>query len=446
MTAKQIILGMALTDGYGNLHGAWRAPNVQPDAYADIDASIRHARAAERGKFAFLFTPDFPAVRGDVEHSTISNVLDPIVSLTAIARATERIGFVATGSTTFQEPFNQARQFKALDVISHGRAGWNAVTTSDPAVAANYGKPVAERGERYQRAHEAIQITQALWGSWERDAWIKDQAGGRFIDPAKLRPINLEGEYVASRGPLAIPPSEQGQPVVFTSGGPSPHLLSIAGRYASGFITEVRTIEEARAQRQMVRDAARAAGRDPDEIKYIVGIMTTVAPTVREGLDRRIALAGDIIEARLPHLSAMLGLQLRPEQIDEPLTSEMLAGAHASPADPRSEIALAVAREGWSPRDVLAHGVIDYHPTVVGPGKLHADHMQEWFEAGAADGFWVSPDVYADGIDAFVDNVVPLLQERGIYPTEYAGATLRENLGVPGQYGLDPRITGGDTP
>jgi FMN-dependent oxidoreductase (nitrilotriacetate monooxygenase family) len=442
---RHLILGMSLTDGYGNLHGAWRAPNVDPNNYADIDASIRYAKAAERGKFAFLFTPDFPAVRGDIEHSTISNVLDPIVSLTAIARATERIGFVATGSTTFQEPFNLARQFKALDVISHGRAGWNAVTTSDPAVAANYGRPVSERTERYERAHETIQIVQSLWGSWEKDAWLKDQGADRFLDPSKLRPVNLQGRHVASRGPLAIPPSEQGQPVIFTSGGPSPHLLAIAGRYASGFISEVWTIEEARAQRQMVRDAAREAGRDPDEVKYIAGLMTTVAPTVREGLDRRMALAGDVIEARLSHLGAMLGLRLHPGRIDEPLTEAELSVTIASPGDPRSEIALDVARQGWSPRDVLAHGVIDFHPTVVGPGSLHADHLQEWFEEGAADGFWVSPDVYEDGIDAFVDEVVPLLQERGIYPTEYPGATLRENLGVPEQYGVDPRISAGDS-
>ncbi|MFI6123334.1 NtaA/DmoA family FMN-dependent monooxygenase [Streptomyces sp. NPDC051064] len=445
MTDKKIILGMTLTDGYGNLHGAWRAPHVDPDNYANIDASIRHARAAERGKFAFLFTPDFPAVSGDVEHTTLRHTLDPLVSLTAIARETSHIGFVATGSTTFQEPFNQARQFKALDVISHGRAGWNAVTTADAAVAANYGRPVAEREERYRRAHESIQITQALWGSWEHDAWIKDQAGDRFIDPSKLRPIGLQGEHVASRGPLAIPPSEQGQPVIFTSGGPSPHLLSLAGRYASGFISEVWTIEEARAQRAMVRNAAREAGRDPDEIKYIVGFMTTVAPTVREGLDRRLALAGDIIQARLPHLGALLELQIDPRRYDEPLTPQQLAVAHASPMDPRSGNALKVAREGFSPRDILAHGVIDYHPTVVGPGKLHADHLQEWFEAGACDGFWVNPDVYEDGVDAFVDEVVPLLQERGIYPTEYPGTTLRENLGVPAQYGIDPRIMRGDT-
>jgi FMN-dependent oxidoreductase (nitrilotriacetate monooxygenase family) len=446
MTDKKLILGMALTDGYGNLRGAWRAPNVDPSNYVNIEANIRYAQAAERGKFAFLFTPDFPAVRADVERAPISNIIEPLISLTAISQATSRIGFVATGSTTFQEPFNQARQFKALDVLSHGRAGWNAVTTSDPAVAANYGRPVAERTERYQRAHESIQIVQSLWGSWGKDAWIKDQASGRFADPSKLKPINLQGEYVASRGPLPIPPSEQGQPVIFTSGGPSPHLLSIAGRYASGFISEVWTIEEARAQRAMVRRAAEEAGRDPNEIKYIVGLMTTVAPSVREGLDRRIAIAGDTFDAQVPHLGAMLGVQLQRSQLDQPLTPQQLEAAHASPMDPRSGPALEVARQGWTIRDILAHGVIDYHPVTVGPAEVHADHLQEWFDAGAADGFWLSPDVYEDGVDAFVDQVVPLLQERGIYPTEYPGRTLRENLGVPDQYGLDPRVvtTGAD--
>jgi FMN-dependent oxidoreductase (nitrilotriacetate monooxygenase family) len=441
-TQKKMFLGMGMTDGYGNLHGAWRAPHVDPNTYANFDANVRYAQAAERGKFAFLFTPDFPAVRGDLEQSTISNVIDPMMTLATIARETERIGLVATGSTTFQEPFNQARQFKALDVMSHGRAGWNAVTTSDPAVAANYGKPVAERNERYQRAHESIQIVQGLWGSWEHNAWIKDQTGNRFIDSSKLQPINMQGTYVASRGPLAIPPSEQGQPVIYSSGGPSPHLLSLAGRYSSAFIAEVWTIEEARAQREMVRNAAVEAGRNPDEIKYIPGLMTTVAPTVREGLDRRIAIAGDIIEARIPHLGSMIGLNLDPAMIDQPLTPQQLAQAYASPRDPRSGNVLDVARQGWSLRDILAHGVIDYHPTTVGPGEVHADHLQQWFEAGAADGFWVSPDVYEDGIDAFVDEVVPLLQERGIYPTDYEGPTLRDHLGVPAQYGIDPRIAG----
>ncbi|MHC5557878.1 NtaA/DmoA family FMN-dependent monooxygenase [Kocuria sp. U4B] len=443
MAEKNIILGMALVDGYGTLPNAWRAPHVDPGNYTNIEANIRYAQAAERGKFAFLFTPDFPAVRPGVEHAPISNIIDPMIALTAVSQATSHIGFVATGSTTFQEPFNHARQFKALDVLSHGRAGWNAVTTSDPAVAANYGQPVAERSERYERAHESIQIVQALWGSWGQDAWIKDQASGQFLDSSKLQPINLQGKYVGSRGPLGIPPSEQGQPVIFTSGGPSPHLLSIAGRYASGFIAEVWTIEEARAQRAMVRRAAEEAGRDPDEIKYFAGLMTTVAPTVREGLDRRIAIQAEVLEARVPHLGGMLGIPLERRQIDQPLTAQQLSDAHASPMDPRSGIALTVAREGWTIRDILAHGVIDYHPVTVGPAAVHANHLQEWFEAGAVDGFWVSPDIYEDGVDAFVDEVVPLLQQRGIYPTDYAGTTLRENLGVPQQYGLDPRLTGG---
>jgi FMN-dependent oxidoreductase (nitrilotriacetate monooxygenase family) len=441
MTDKKMILGLALTSGYGALAGAWRAPHVDPGNYAKVESNVRYAQAAERGGFTFLFTPDFPAVRGDVELSGIQNIMEPMMELAAISQATSNIGFVATGSTTFQEPFNTARQFKALDVMSHGRAGWNAVTTSDQMVSANYGRPVLERGERYERAHEVIQIVQALWGSWGKDAWIKDQVTGRYLDSSKLRPVNLQGQHVASRGPLAIPPSEQGQPVIFTSGGPSPHLLELAGRYASGFIAEVWTIEEARAQRQMVRDAAERAGRDPDDIKYFAGIMSTVAPTVRKGLDRRLALAGDVIDARLPHLGALLGLDIAPNRFDEPLTPQQLAAARPSPMDPRSGIALNVAREGWSPRDVLAHGVIDYHPTVIGPAEVHADHMEAWLEADAADGFWLSPDIYEGGVDAFVDQVVPELRRRGIYPEQYVGATLRENLGVPEQYGADPRVT-----
>jgi alkanesulfonate monooxygenase SsuD/methylene tetrahydromethanopterin reductase-like flavin-dependent oxidoreductase (luciferase family) len=254
---KAIILGMALTANYGAdvFPNSWRMPGVDPANYADVRSSIRYAQAAERGGISFLFTPDFPILQGDLEHGPILNIMEPMLQLAAISQATSRIGLVATGTTSFQEPFTTARQFKALDVMSHGRAGWNAVSTSDPAVAANYGRPVTERNARYQRAHESVQIVQALWGSWERDAWIKDAAEGRYLDPAKLRPINLQGEHVGSRGPLIIPPSEQGQPVIFSSGGPSRAMLELAGRHASGFIAEVWTIEEARAQREMVRRA-----------------------------------------------------------------------------------------------------------------------------------------------------------------------------------------------
>jgi alkanesulfonate monooxygenase SsuD/methylene tetrahydromethanopterin reductase-like flavin-dependent oxidoreductase (luciferase family) len=191
----------------------------------------------------------------------------------------------------------------------------------------------------------------------------------------------------------------------------------------------------------MVRRAAEEAGRDPDDIKFFAGIMPTVAPSVREGLDRRIAILGEALEAQVPQLGNMLGVHIDRGQLDEPLTAEQLSRAYPS-RDPRSGIALDVARQGWTIRDILAHGVIDFHPTVVGPPALHADHIQEWFEAEAADGFWLSPDIFEDGVNAFVDEVVPLLQQRGIYPPDYIGSTLRENLGVPEQYGLDPRVFG----
>ena len=435
-----MILGMQLGNGYGTQGAAWRAPGVDPSNYTNVDALVRYAQAAERGKFAFSFLPDFLAQIGaDLDRNAPMLTLEPMMILAAISQGTERIGLVATGSTTFNEPFNIARQFKALDVMSHGRAGWNAVTTSDQGSAANFGGTIAPRPERYQRAHETIQIAQALWGSWEKDAWIKDTASGRFADPEKIRPISLQGTYVASRGPLAIPPSEQGQPVMFSAGG-GDYGLELAGRYASAVIGAVFTIEDARAQREAIREAARRAGRDPDEVKFFAGVMPAIGPTKRAALDRRVALGENTFADRVPYLGAMLGLTLDANQLDQPLTPAQLAAAHASPGDPRSPRALEVAREGWTLRDVLTHGVIDYHPTPVGPAAVTADHLQEWFEAGAADGFWVSIDVYEDGIDTFVDQVVPLLQERGLYHRDYDDSTLRDHLGAHQQYGLDPRI------
>jgi FMN-dependent oxidoreductase (nitrilotriacetate monooxygenase family) len=441
MSRPKMIIGMQLGNGYGSQPGAWRMPGVDPTGYTNFDNQVRYAQAAERGKFQFLFVPDFPALKGDIETEAPQITIDPMMTLAAVARGTERIGMVATGSTTFNEPYNLARQFKSLDLMSHGRAGWNAVPTSDPAVAANYGRELPARAEKYERLHETVQIVQALWGSWEQDAWLHDAASGRFADPAKIRPINLRGRHVGASGPLPLPPSEQGQPVIFQAGGGN-QGLEVAGRYASGVIGATYTIDEARAQRTALRNAAERAGRDPNEIKFFPGLMTTIAPDRRAGLDRRIAVSGHTFPQRAGYLGQMLGLRLDASRLDEPLSPAQLAAAHPSPYDPRSAHALKIAREGWSLRDVLAHGVIDYHPVIAGPAVEAADHMQTWFEAGAADGFWLSPDVYEDGIDAFVDGVVPILQERGLFHADYEGATLRDHLGAPAQYGLDHRVMG----
>ena len=283
MMTRQMMIGMHFGNGYGSQPGAWRMPGVDPTSYTNFDNQVRYAQAAERGKFQFLFVPDFPALKGDIAIEAPQITIDPMMTLAAVARGTERIGMVATGSTTFNEPYNLARQFKALDLLSHGRAGWNAVPTSDPEIAANYGRQLPPRGEKYQRLHESIQIVQALWGSWAQDAWLHDAASGRFADPAKIRPINLRGRHVGASGPLPLPPSEQGQPVIFQAGG-GDQGLEVAGRYASGVIGATYTIEDARAQRTALRNAAERAGRDPDEIKFFPGLMTTIAPTGGPGL------------------------------------------------------------------------------------------------------------------------------------------------------------------
>lgn len=434
-----MLLGMQFGNGCGSQPHAWRAPGTPADAFMDFDVQVRHAQAAERGLFDFLFLPDFLDLQADLSHEAPMITLEPLLTLAAVARGTARIGLVTTASTTYNDAYTLARQFKTLDVMSRGRAGWNAVPSSGEATAANDGRTAPERTEKYERLHEMVQVVQGLWGSWGEDALVADQASGRFADPAQVRPIGMRGRHVASRGPLPIPPSPQGQPVIFQAGGGG-NGLEVAGRYANGVIGAVFSIEDARAQRTALRQAAADAGRNPDEVKFFAGIMPALGATVRDAVDRRLALGKDLFPQRVGYLGMMLGLPLGPEHLDRPLSADQLAVARPHPGDPRSERALAVAREGWTVREVLAHGVIDYHPTPVGPAEVVADHLQEWFEAGAVDGFWVSIDVYQDGIDAFVDQVVPELQRRGLYKTEYAGATLRENLGVPHQYGLDPRL------
>lgn len=430
-----MLLGMQFGNGYGSQPHAWRMPGVNPTNATDFDALVRYAQAAERGKFDFLFLPDGLGLDADLSHQPSMFTLEPLLTLAAIARETERIGLVTTASSTFNEPYNLARMFKTLDVMSRGRMGWNVVPTSDPSSMANFASRPLARHEKYERLHEMVQVVQALWGSWGEEAWVHDTASGQFTRAEAVRAVHARGRHVAAQGPLPIPPSEQGQPVIFQAGG-GEYGLQVAGQYASGVIGATFSIEDARAQRMALRRAAEAAGRDPDEIKFFAGVMPALGATKREALDRRLQLGRDLFASRVPYLGHMLGLRLSPAQLDEPLTAEQQQSARASSGDPRSETALKVARKGWTLREILAHGVIDYHPTPVGPAEVIADHMQAWFEAEAVDGFWVSIDVYEDGIDAFVDNVIPVLQERGLVQRDYQGRTLREHLGVPRQYGL----------
>ncbi|MCZ8534864.1 NtaA/DmoA family FMN-dependent monooxygenase [Psychrobacillus psychrodurans] len=436
---KEMQLALQMISGYGAEFSAWRMPGTDPAAYTNTDSYVERAKLAEKGKFQMIFIADTPALTVDLGPQTPMFPMDPMLALMAVARETEHIGLVATHSTTFNQPYNIARQFKALDVISHGRVGWNAVTSSTPAAAANFGIQVASRKERYAMAHESIQIVQALWGSWEPDAWTLDTEGGQFADMEKIQPINLQGHYYASRGPLPIPPSEQGQPVLFQAGGGA-EGLELAGRYASGVYANPYDIASAREHRQALRQSAARFGRNPDDIKMYAGFMFSIGATEEEGLERRRQLMSfnpEEIPSRVSYLGSMVGLRLSMNSIDidQPLPGDLLDRAYANPQDPRSSRALQLLKQGLSVRDVLAHGVINYHPVVAGTAVQVADFLEEWFLAGATDGFSVVPDIAYDGVADFVEQVVPILQERGLFHKEYEGKTLRENMGIPYQYG-----------
>ena len=436
---KEMQLALQMVSGYGGEYSAWRMPGTESTAYTNMDNYVERAKIAEKGKFQMIFIADTPALTVDLGPQTPMFPMDPMLALMAVAKETEHIGLVATHSTTFNHPYNIARQFKALDVISHGRVGWNAVTSSTPAAAANFGIQVASRKERYAMAHESIQIVQALWGSWEPDAWTLDTEGGQFADMEKIQPINLQGQYYTSRGPLPIPPSEQGQPVLFQAGGGA-EGLELAGRYASGVYANPYDIASAREHRQALRQSAARFGRNPDDIKMYAGFMFSIGATEEEGLERRRQLMSfnpEEIPSRVSYLGSMVGLRLSMNSIDidQPLPGDLLDRAYANPQDPRSPRALQLLKQGLSVRDVLAHGVINYHPVVAGTAVQVADFLEEWFLAGATDGFSVVPDIAYDGVADFVEQVVPILQERGLFHKEYEGKTLRENMGIPYQYG-----------
>ncbi|SDO48145.1 NtaA/DmoA family FMN-dependent monooxygenase [Alkalicoccus daliensis] len=436
---KEMQLALQMVSGYGAEFSAWRMPGTDPAAYTNTDSYVERAKIAEKGKFQMIFIADTPALTVDLGPQTPMFPMDPMLALMAVARETKHIGLVATHSTTFNYPYNIARQFKALDVISRGRVGWNAVTSSTPAAAANFGMQVASRKERYAKAHESIQIVQALWGSWESDAATLDAEGGQFADMDKIQPINLQGEYYASRGPLPIPPSEQGQPVIFQAGG-GEEGLELAGKYASGVYANPYDIDSAREHRKALRQSATRFGRNPDDIKMYAGFMFSIGATEEEGLERRRQLMSfnpDEIPGRVSYLGSMVGLRLSVHSmdIDQPLPADLLEHAYANPQDPRSPRALQLLKKGLSIRDVLAHGVINYHPVVAGTAVQVADFLEEWFLAGATDGFSVVPDIAYDGVADFVEQVVPILQERGLFHKEYEGETLRENMGVSYQYG-----------
>ncbi|WP_240181734.1 NtaA/DmoA family FMN-dependent monooxygenase [Nocardioides sp. 616] len=346
---------------------------------------------------------------------------------------TTRIGLIATATTTFEEPYNLARRFASLDLISQGRAGWNMVTTSAEAAAANFGRTMPSPEERYARGEEFLDVVLGLWRGWREDAIVADRDTGVWGDPDRIRPLRHRGEHFQVEGPLTVGRSRQGHPVVVQAGSSGPGV-ALAAKYAEAVFTAQRSVVEGRAFYDRLKALTVKAGRNPDHVKILPGIVPVLGGTEAEARAAEKQLDDLVVlDYPLQQLAAQTGLPVAELALDEPLPQGVREVHEIVGSRARYELTLNLARsENLTVRELLLRlGGGRGHRTFVGTPEQVADDLEEWFTAGAADGFNVMPPVLPQGLDAFVDHVVPILQRRGLFRTEYAGSTLREHYGLP---------------
>ena len=415
------------------IHTAWWR---YPGAYVDANFNLKHLtgfiRTLERACFDAFFMADHLAVlnmpMAALRRSGTATSFEPLTLLSALAMVTERIGLIATASTTFDEPYHIARRFASLDHISGGRAGWNVVTTSNPDAALNFGLTEhVEHDERYRRAREFHQVVTGLWDSWADDAWLRDPESGIFFDPARLHVLDHKGEHLSVRGPLNIARPIQGWPVIVQAGA-SEAGKQLAAETAEVIFGSSRTIEDGRAFYKDVKARMAALGRAPDTLKILPGALVVVGRTNAEAHEKK-ALLDSLVhpESGVPNLSIRLGVDASGFDLDGPLPE--LPQTNQSQSGQNALVALA-RRENLTVRQ-LAQMVGGYGGLqMVGtPGEI-ADTMQEWLESEASDGFNIMFPTVPAGLDDFVELVVPELQRRGLFRRAYEGATLRDHLGL----------------
>ena len=421
-----------------NFAASWRHPesrtdSTTPEFYRDI------ARVLEAGKFHVGFFDDRLAMPdmygGNHEHTVEGGIrcvkMDPVTVLMTMGMCTERLGLGSTYSTTYYEPFHVARVFQTLDLMSRGRAGWNIVTSLNDGEAMNMGRlEVLEHDSRYDRADEFMEIVLGHWNAWEHDAIVNDKPGNRFADPGKVHRLDYEGRYYRSRGPFTVPRSPQGHPVLIQA-GQSGRGQRFAARWAELVFVAYPTIEIARTEYASLKRQIAAHDRDPDRVRIAALTHCVVAETRAEAEDKRALI--DRLPTDLDQLSLLaeaLNFDFATRGLDEPLSDADLASMQGIQGI-RDRVVEASGKSNPTPREFMhfsGRGLL--HNPWVGSGADVADIMEEWFTTGACDGFVVAashvPGAYVD----FVKHVVPELQRRGLHHTDYAGATLRENLGL----------------
>lgn len=431
----QLRLG-AFFNPTGHHVASWRHPGAQADAGINFKHYVEIAQTAERAKFDMVFLADNICVReANMEALSrsaqyIAN-FEPITLISALAGVTERIGLTCTASTSYNEPYHVARKFASLDHITGGRAGWNLVTSGMAAEAKNFNRDAHfGHAERYERANEFAEIVTALWDSWDDDAFMRDKASGDFFDPEKLHMLNHKGKHFQVRGPLNIPRPPQGHPVIVQAGTSEP-ARKLSARVADVVFTAQSAIEDAKAFYADVKGRMQQYGRHPDDLKVMPGVAMYIGRSQQEAEEKFEYLNTLIpIEVSVSRLGRMLGgVDLSGYDLDGPMPDIESNAARVS--TPLNYVRLA-KRDNLTLRQVATRsGAAKDHWTLIGTPKDIADQLEHWFAEKAADGFNLLPPHVPGALNEFVDLVVPELQRRGLFRTEYEGAMLRQNLGVP---------------
>jgi FMN-dependent oxidoreductase (nitrilotriacetate monooxygenase family) len=432
---RELHLGVnVLSDG---MHpAAWQRPDADPHWFTNPAYWIDIARTAERGTLDALFLADSPSLFGDPGQplSAPPLALDPIVLLSTLASVTSHLGLIGTVSTSFEEPYNVARRFASLDHLSRGRVAWNVVTSSDPYAWNNFGHggPAQQpsRRDRYRRAAEFIDVVRALWDSWDDDAVLADKRSGAFSKVGAINTIDHRGDHFSVDGPLTLPRSPQGHPVLFQAGG-STGGLDLAAKYADGVFAAQASLPDALRNADELRSRTAAYGRPRNAVRIMPGLSFVLGSTEQEAHRRNRELNELAGDRRLAHLASQLSADPSELEWDKPLPQWLLDGAEATGGSQgaRDIVVNLARREHLTVRQILDR-VITWHRLVVGSPEQMADAIEDWFTAGAVDGFNLMPDVFPSGLELFVDHVVPILRARGLFRREYAHSTLRDHLGL----------------
>ena len=412
---------------------AWRYPGGMPDANFNFAHLKRFAQTLERGKFDAFFMADHLAVLNmpmeALKRSATVTSFDPPTLLPALAVVTEHLGLIATASTTFEQPYHVARRFASLDHLSGGRAGWNVVTTSNPDAALNFGLDEhVEHAERYDRGREFYDVVTGLWDSWADDAFIRDVERGIYFDPEKLHVLNHKGAHFKVRGPLNVARPIQGWPVIVQAGA-SEAGKQLAAETAEAVFAGAGTLADGQRLYADIKGRMEKIGRDPEHLKMLPGCFVVVGDSLEEAREKRAKLDSLVhYDSAIASLSIALGHDASKLDPDAPLPE--IPETNASKSGRERAIALA-KRENLTVRQ-LAQRLGGFSGlSMVGTPAMIADQMQEWLESRGSDGFNIMFPYLPAGLDDFVDRVVPELQRRGIFRTDYEGKTLRENLGLP---------------